>query len=246
MRQPGTIIIIGASSGLGRCTAELFCQKGWKVGAAARREDKLLELKALYPENIHTEILDVNDDSTPGNLMRFIKRLGGADIIFLSAGIGWANPSLELEKDIATVQTNVMGFIRIINTAYNYFKNENPNGQIAAISSVAGTKGIGVSASYSASKSFNSTYLEALAQLARIDETKITVTDIRPGFVRTDLLAPDRKYPMLMTPESAAGSITDAILKRKNACVINRKWAFVVFLWRLVPRRLWTKLKIKF
>lgn len=244
MRAPGKIIIIGASSGLGAESARIFARLGWKTGIIARREAPLKELMVQFPENIIYMTADITSATFPSELTSFINTLGGADIIFLTAGTGWSNPALDLEKDILTVKTDVEGFVRVADTAYNWFRKHNPSGQFAAISSVAGTKGIGISASYSASKSFNSTYMEALSQLATIDNLSLTITDIKPGFVRTDLLDPSRNYPLLMHPEKAARQIVRAILRRKNVVIVNRKWKIVVWLWKLIPGVIWRKLKI--
>lgn len=246
MRKPGNVIIIGASSGLGRESAVIFGRSGWKVGAIARRQDLLQSLREEVPGVVATASADVTDDGFVKVLNDMISGFGKVDIIFLTAGIGWNNPGLDIGKDLLTVRTNVEGFVRTVDTAYAYFRDHNPEGQIAAVSSVAGIKGIGISACYSASKSFDSTYLEALSQLARVDKTGITVTDIKPGFVRTALLDPDRAYPLLMTPEEAARQIVRAVIKRKSVAVVNRKWSLVVWLWRALPHFIWRKLKIRF
>jgi len=244
MRAAGKILIVGASSGIGRECARIFCLKGWRVGAIARREEKLREIRQEFPDRVKIATADITSPECTSVILRLIGDLGGVDIIFLTAGVGWSNPSLDMAKDLMTVDVNVKGFVRIVDTAYNYFKNNNPEGQIAAVSSVAGVRGIGISASYSASKSFDSTYLEALAQLARIERLPLTVTDIKPGFVRTDLLDNSRNYPLLMNVREAAALIADAIICRKKVAVINRKWAILVFLWRLLPHSLWRHLRI--
>lgn len=81
--------------------------------------------------------------------------------------------------------------------------------------SIAGTKGLGIAPAYSATKRFQNTYIQCLAQLSAMTRANITFTDIRPGFVDTDLLR-SGNYPMLMRPEKTARMIVDA-LRRKNA-----------------------------
>lgn len=245
MTSPGTVIIIGASSGIGYESARIFASLGWKTGVMARREEPLRELASDFPGKIEFRTTDITSENSVRDILSFIEELGKTDIVFLTAGTGWANPSLNLEKDLMTVKTDVEGFVRVVDTAYGYFRQHNPHGQIAAISSVAGTKGIGISASYSASKSFNSKYLEALSQLSAIDGLHIAVTDIRPGFIRTALLDPSRSYPLLMKPEKAARQIVKAILKRKKIAVIDTRWKIVVAFWRMIPGWLWRKMKIK-
>lgn len=238
------IVIIGASSGIGLESALIFAHKGWKVGVAARHAGNLRALKNQYPRNIEYSTIDITADDAPVKLLELVDSLGGMDVLFHTAGIGWSNPQLDLDKDLATVKTNAEGFVRIIDTAYRYFADKKIRGQIAAITSVAGTKGIGVSAAYSATKRFQNTYLESLEQLAAIDGVDIRFTDIRPGFVRTALLAPERKYPMLMQVDYAAKRIVRAIIDRKHIAYIDGRWGVLVFLWRLIPHFLWRRLKI--
>ncbi len=238
------IIIVGASSGIGLESARIFARMGWRVGVAARRVENLRALKNQYTDNVEYAEIDITDSSAPDELLKLIERIGGMDILFHVAGTGWCNRSLELEKELVTVETNVDGFVRIIDTAYNYFRDRNRSGQIAAITSVAGTKGLGVSAAYSATKRFQNTYLEALRQLAHIDGIDIQFTDIRPGFVRTPLLDSKRKYPMLMNVDKVSKMVVNAIIKRRKIVYIDFRWRILVCLWRMIPGCLWQRLKI--
>ena len=115
----------------------------------------------------------------------------------------------------------------------------------SVISSIAGTKGLGVAPSYSATKRYQNIYIDALAQLSRMEKQPITFTDIRPGFVRTDLLKDGRNYPMLMSPQYAALRIANAIDRKKRRAIIDWRYAILVFLWRLIPEWLWERLPIR-
>ena len=125
----------------------------------------------------------------------------------------------------------------------DYFRRQG-GGHLAAISSIAGTKGLGAAAAYSASKRYQNTYLDALAQLSRMQRLDIRITDIRPGFVDTPLLR-EGKYPMLMRPEKVAARIVRALEQRKRRIVIDRRYAVLVFFWRLIPEWLWERLPIR-
>ena len=89
------------------------------------------------------------------------------DLFLLSSGVGFQNRSLEPEIELNTARTNVEGFIRMVTTAFHHFKKTG-GGHIAVISSIAGTKGLGVAPAYSATKRFQNTYIDALAQLSRM------------------------------------------------------------------------------
>ncbi|MDE6353035.1 MAG: SDR family NAD(P)-dependent oxidoreductase, partial [Muribaculaceae bacterium] len=144
-----------------------------------------------------------------------------------------------------TVATNVRGFVTSMVTAYRYFADNKLKGRIVAVTSVAGTKGIGISASYSATKRFESTYIESLAQLARIDKADVSFTDIRPGFIRTDLLDPSRNYPMLMKLDYAVKRIVKAVVSGGPVVYIDGRWGALVFLWKLIPPFFWRRLHVK-
>ncbi|MBP7292798.1 MAG: SDR family NAD(P)-dependent oxidoreductase, partial [Bacteroides sp.] len=164
-------------------------------------------------------------------------------LFLLSSGIGSQNVKLEPEIELNTARTNVEGFIRMVTTAYRFFK-EQGSGHLAVISSVAGTKGLGSAPAYSATKRFQNTYIDALAQLARMERLSIQFTDIRPGFVATALLK-NRKYPLLMRADSTAQHIVKALTNKKRVAIIDTRYAILVFFWQLIPRWLWERLPIR-
>ena len=117
-------------------------------------------------------------------------------------------------------------------------------GHIAAITSIAGTKGLGPSPAYSATKALQATYLQALEQQARQRNLNIRFTDIRPGFVDTDLLRGNFRYPMLMRPEAVARDILRSIYRRRHVRIIDWRYRVLTFFWRLIPNWLWRRLKL--
>ena len=121
------IAIIGASSGLGRRIAADFARMGWKVAAAARREEPLRSLRDEYPENIVYKTIDITLDSATERFYDLIEMNGGVDIVLIASGIGFQNPDLELNKEINVLETNVVGWTRIVNAAYKYFRDTRNN-----------------------------------------------------------------------------------------------------------------------
>lgn len=236
------IVITGASSGLGMETAKIFIKKGWTVTVCARRKDRLDELKALS-KDVRTAYLDVISEDCPAVLRSLLEEGGKTDVYFHASGIGCHNIELDVEKEIRVLKTNCLGFAACIDTAFNYFR-ENGGGHIAAITSIAGTKGLGAAPSYSASKAMDNVYLQALAQLSSMTGANIAFTDIKPGFVKTAILDQKRKYPMLMSVEYAANKIYKAVVKKKRTAVIDWKYAVLVVLWKLIPDFVWEKLRI--
>ena len=234
---------MGATSGIGLEVARLFHQQGCMVAIAGRREDNLLRISAELDNCPYTQI-DITDTQAPARLQQLIERLGGMDIYLHVSGTGKQNRQLHTDVELDTVETNVLGFTRMLNHAWHYFLAKG-SGHIAAVSSIAGTKGLGVAPSYSASKRYCNTYLEALAQLACMQGVDIRFTDIRPGFVNTDMLSDTFHYPMMMQPTPVAHQIVNGILNRKRVVTIDWRFRILVFFWRLIPSRLWVRLKVE-
>ena len=236
-------IIIGASSGIGREVALLLLKEGWHIGVAARREEPLQKLKDAAPEHVEVMTIDVTQEDAGERLLMLVEQLGGMDLYFHASGIGKQNRLLTEGIELRTMDTNAVGFTRMIGTAYRYFANRG-EGHIAAITSIAGTKGMGPAPAYSATKAMQSTYLQALEQQARQRGLNIKFTDIRPGFVKTALLDDDFPYPMLMKPEAVARDIVESIRRGRHVRVIDYRYRVMTFLWRLIPRWIWRIIRI--
>ena len=250
-KQMKRVVVVGASSGIGREVALLLLKDGWSVGIAARREDRLLELKKECEQGsgkdiarrIEVQALDVTCAEAPQQLRQLIDRLGGMDLYFHASGIGKQNRDLAEEPELQTMQTNAVGFTRMIGEAYRYFESQG-RGHIAAITSIAGTKGLGPAPAYSATKALQNVYLQALEQQAHQRGLHITFTDIRPGFVDTALLSGDFHYPMMLRPERVAKEIVASIKKKRHVRVIDWKYRILTALWRRVPRWIWRRIRI--
>ncbi len=236
-------IVIGASSGLGREIARLLYKRGYRTGIAARRVERLEALRDELGEGVEIASIDVTKGESVEAFERLAGRLGGVDLLVYCAGVGWQNPSLDEDKEMATVATNALGFTRMIGSAFRYMSRQG-RGHIAVITSIAGTKGLGPAPAYSATKAMQNVYLQALEQLANTRGLNIRFTDIRPGFVATDLLGEDKSYPMLMEVGQVAKKIVKAIEKKKHVRVVDYRWRLVTACWRRVPRWLWRRLRL--
>lgn len=237
-------IIIGATSGIGQEVAKCLLKDGWHIGIAGRRLSALETFQQTAPEQIVIQALDVTQADAGEKLNMLIDKLGGMDLFLLSSGIGFQNPKLDIEVELNTARTNVEGFTRMVDTAFEYFK-KNGGGHLAVISSIAGTKGLGVAPAYSATKRFQNTYIDALDQLAHLQRLNIRFTDIRPGFVATDLLNDGKHYPMLMKADKVGQLIAKALKRKKRVAIIDWRYHILVFFWSMIPRWLWRLLPIK-
>ncbi|MDL2227670.1 SDR family NAD(P)-dependent oxidoreductase [Bacteroidales bacterium OttesenSCG-928-K03] len=240
------VIIVGATSGIGLAITKLCLERGYIVGAAGRNLKSLNILQEEYPEKLFTEIIDVTQTDAVDKLNLLLNKTNGMDLYIHSAGVSQrrADPNYNVSPELFVVNTNCVGFTRMVDRAFEYFEKRGC-GQIAAITSMGGTKGTGLSAIYSATKKFQSTYLEALNQLIKIKKIKIKISDIQPGIVDTPILG-GKKYPMMLSPERAAKLIMRAIDKKRKRKVIDFKYAVGAFFWRLIPFGIWVNLPIKY
>lgn len=231
-------IVIGASSGIGFEVARLLLQQGWTLGVAARRVELLQTIG-----NVEVAQIDVTAENATTQLRDLIQKIGGMDLFFYASGIGKQNRELKEDIELATINTNAVGFTRMIGEAYRYFAAQG-QGHIAAITSIAGTKGLGPAPSYSATKAMQNVYLQALEQQVNARGLKIHFTDIRPGFVDTALLAGDFHYPMMLQPQKVAQEIVSAINHHQHIRVIDWRYRLLTALWRRIPRCLWRRLRL--
>ncbi len=241
------IIIMGATSGLGRACAEDFISRGYIVGVCGRRTEELEQIRKSAPDRVYTATIDITDIAADELLLDLIDRMGGLDIYFHVSGIGKNNVALNPELELNIVQVNCDGFCRMVGCAYRYFRQNAVKGaQIAVVSSIAGTKGLGAAPAYSATKRMQNCYIQSLAQQCAIAKIDIAFTDIRPGFVATPLLdTKTHRYPMLMTTPYAARRIVRAIVARRRVAVIDWRYAILTAVWRCIPGWLWERLPIK-
>ena len=241
-----TAIIIGATSGIGLEVAKVLAKKGWLVGIAGRRQELLEQILQEHQNIVATEQIDVTQSDAPDHLQTLIENLGGMDLYFHSSGIGYQNVELDMERELATVETNAVGMTRMVGAAFHYFEaHPEQKSQIAVISSIAGTKGLGAAPAYSSTKRFVNHYLECLTQLCHIHHINhISIHDIRPGFVRTPLIS-GSNYPLQLDAAKVAQQIVKGVERGRSIITIDWRYRLLVFFWRLIPRWLWVRMRIK-
>jgi short-subunit dehydrogenase len=234
------ILIVGASSGIGKELAIAYAKSGNIVGITGRRAGLLKQISDAFPEYIRYAEHDIAGNNNTKIMTDLIKDMGGLDILIISAGTGFENNMLEWELEKKTIDVNVLGFAEIVNIGYAFFKKQK-SGHIAGISSVAALRGIGGCPAYSASKAFISNYLEAVRNNAKKNKLNIWVTDIRPGFVDTQMAKGGNLF-WLAPVEKAARQIMKAIENRVPVAYVTKRWRLVALALRFMPRVLYEKL----
>lgn len=228
-------IVIGASSGIGKETALLLAQNGYRVGITGRRTELLNEVVS-GADNILALPFDITASDAVEQLKELIRLLGGLDLLLLSSGTGHLNQELVYEREAETNVINVEAFTRIIDFAYIYFAQQSA-GHIAAITSVMGLRGAAGAPAYAASKAYQINYLEGLQQKTTKEKREIAITDIRPGSVNTDMMKGEGHF-WVASPKQAAHIILRAIQKKKKVQYVTPRWWFIGFILKSLPRPL--------
>lgn len=227
-------IVFGATSGIGRALSQLLVEDGYKVLITGRRLERLESLQATAPKSYVIRQHDITDVDDTGRLFEELpSTMGQVDLIIHNSGIGENNFDLEWDKDLPTLNTNVIGAARVYQLAYNYFKIQG-HGHLVGITSIASLVGNRHVPAYHASKSFQSNYLESLWMKAkRTKKAKIQVTDILPGYVDTDIITGDTFW--MATLDKASRQIYAGIKKKKRRVYITRRWGLVALMIRILP-----------
>lgn len=234
-------IVIGASSGIGRELVKELLRNHYVVGAMARRFQLLNDLCKNRQDLVYVKEVDVtNTTSAMKKLEELIIDMGGVDLIVLCAGVGENNPTLGWLVEEMTIKTNVTGFAAMANVSMKHFM-EQGQGHLVAISSVAALRGGRASPAYNASKAFESSYLEGLRQKAMKSRLAITISDIRPGYVKTVMAKGDGVF-WATNPDEAARQIYQAIKRKKPIAYITHRWMLIAYLLKVIPRFIYERL----
>jgi len=233
MHADKKIIIVGATSGIGRKLAELYAEKGNKVGITGRRNNLLIEIQQKFPENISIETFDVTGTQNISSINSLVNKLGGLDILIYSSGTGEVSKELDWQIDKSTVDTNVNGFVEICNWGFNYFLKQG-HGTLVTISSIASLRGNSWAPAYSASKAFQSNYFDGLTLKAHRMKKNISVVCIEPGFVDTKMAKGGNIF-MALPVEKASRRIITAIEKKKRKSHLSWRWWLIAKFMRWMP-----------
>jgi len=234
-------IIIGATSGIGKGIAEILTENNYKVGITGRRTELLEDLKSQKPNLFITRTFDVTDTKVINkNLEALTTELGGLDLLIISSGTGDLNEKLNFGIEKRTIETNVTGFTCIADWAFNYFERLE-SGHLIAITSVGGLRGSRIAPAYNATKAYQINYLEGLRQKAMKFKTQIFVTDVRPGFVDTDMAKGEGQF-WVASVNKAARQIFKAIKQKKNIVYITKRWRLIATILKRIPRQIYDRM----
>lgn len=234
MHDPRSILITGASSGIGEELAMLYARPGAALAITGRDSERLKyvaqELKARGASVI-AEVIDVTDARAMADFITRVDDSAPLELVIANAGISERIPSLEMLGPVTrrTFDINVNG---VFNTLFPIIPRLAARrlGQIAIVSSLAGFRGLPGHAAYCATKATVKAYGEALrGQLA---DEGIEVSVICPGYVKSRMTAKNRfPMPFLLEVKDAAMIIRNGLAKNRGR--IAFPWQFYGVVWFL-------------
>ena len=240
-----TVLITGASSGLGAEMARQLAARGHDLALAARRTDRLEELRAeiavQHPAvRVEVRALDVNDHDQVFEVFRaFRADFGSIDRVVVNAGLGKGAPlgTGRFEANKETALTNFVGALAQTEAALEIFRDQQA-GHLVMISSMSAMRGMPKAATtYAATKAG----VAHLAEGVRVDvlDTPIKVSVIYPGYIRSEMNEKVRNAPFLVSTEVGVAAMVDAIEKQKpSAWVPAWPWVPLGFALEHLPLRL--------
>ena len=243
----GSVLILGATSGIARALGRKLAEEGHDLALAARRgevlENEAHDLNIRFGVKVRCYDFDALD--TEGH-QAFLDRvvaecghLAGAVIAF-----GYMGREEESWRDSGAtrlvIDTNLTGALSAILPIATHLEQRN-GGFLCAISSVAGDRGRKKNMTYGAAKAGLSVYMQGLLQ--RFTGTGVKVILVKPGFVDTRMTWPLGKLPMIVPAEKAAGDILKAIRRGKTEIYTPWMWRWIMLIIRNVPTFLFKRMK---
>lgn len=231
------ILIIGATSGIGKELLSQYVKQEHKVIACGRRENILNEFQKLNAavKGVQLDICDI--DSTSQTISGLFAQTR-IDIAIVTAGIGDLNPTLDNTIELNTLQTNVTAWTNCVDLLYKAFQKQ---GFGHLITSVGGLRGEPMAPAYSASKAYQMNYVEALQKKAYKSESSIIITEVRPGLVDTAMAKGDGLF-WVMPTSIVVKQILRAINKKQATCIVTKRWRIVHFIMRYLPWGLYKRI----
>ena len=235
------IIIIGATSGIGRALFEKYATNGNRIGIVGRRTHLLDELYQEHPDTTITATADITKQDEIARAIDILySELKHIDLAIVCSGTGDINASLDYAVERPTIDTNVMGWTFVVDTLYNIFEQQD-HGHLVAITSAGGLRGEPMAPAYSASKAYQINYMEALRKKAFKSRAHIIVTDIRPGLVDTAMAKGEGLF-WVMPVEKVANQIIVAIRKEKFKAYITKRWHVLAIINKNLPFMLYKRM----
>ncbi len=228
------IVIIGATSGIGKALFEKYANENNRIGIIGRRVHLLDELYQKYPSKTIPAKADITkSEEIEQAICTLHETLGHIDLAIVCVGTGEINATLDYAVERPTIDTNVVGWTFVIDMLYHIFERQN-SGHLVAITSAGGLRGEPMAPAYSATKAYQINYMEALRKKAFKNGSQIAVTDIRPGLVNTAMAKGEGLF-WVMSVDKVASQIIVAIRKKKTKAYVTKRWHILAIINKYLP-----------
>ena len=244
MPEFNRVLIIGASSGIGKALAENLLKSGSSVAMISRRREAMDELAKSYPHKGLVYPHDVTSyDKTAALFQQIALDLGGLDMVIYNSGImrPMEENEFNFEKDREIIEVNVTAAFAWLNEAAKRFQ-QTKSGTIVGISSVAGDRGRRGNPAYCTSKAALTTFLESLRN--RLSQHGVSVVTIKPGFIDTEMTHGKPGLFWLISADEAAKRILNAARKSKSTTYIPWRWRIVSLILQHIPSIIFKRLPV--
>jgi len=241
-------LVVGASTGLGAALVAELVSRGVRVAAVSRNRKHLEELRLRTdPQGLGSVLCHVHDvqhtEEAAPLFERIVEELGGLDLIIYNAGI---MPRISPEtynaaQDILVLRVNLLGCVAWLDQAAPFFQQQG-QGSIVGISSIAGDRGRRGYPAYNTSKAGMNTFLEALRN--RVYRHGVRVTTIKPGYIDTPMTKGLPGLFWLCPATRAARMIVDAARRGAHTRYVPRRWMLVGLIVRCIPSFIFRHLDI--
>lgn len=249
--QGKTVLVTGASSGLGEVMARLFAKLGYNLAICARRGERLEQLKVdllqSYP-NIRVEykILDVSDYESIFKVFdEFAADFGHLDRIVVNAGVGDSRRigKGRFEINRRTAEINFISALAQCEAAMKIFREQNA-GHLVVISSMSAMRGLpGHMTTYGAAKAGIAYLAEGIRADMLLTKLPIKVTTIFPGYIRTEINKDAKPLPFEVDADTGTKAIVAAIESgAEEACVPSLPWSIVGQAMKHLPLQIVSKI----
>ena len=235
------IVIIGATSGIGKALFEKYANENNRIGIIGRRAHLLDKLYQKYPSKTiptKADIINLNEIEQAINALH--KEMEYIDLAIVCSGTGDINATLDYSIERPAIDTNIVGWTFVIDMLYHILEHQG-HGHLVAITSAGGLRGEAMAPAYSATKAYQINYMEALRKKAFKNGGHIIVTDIRLGLVDTSMAKGEGLF-WVMPVEKVTSQIISAIRKKQSQAYVTKRWHVLAIINKYLPYCLYKRM----
>ena len=243
MKDPGTVLIVGATSGIGRAVARRLARDGCALQLAARNAgDLAAEVQDMRPRTaaaVTAHRCDVLDADGGVSVIDTLDAL--PDVAVCVVGLTGDQKAAQRDGSVAEriMRTNYVGPALLMAALAERFE-QRASGVLVGVSSVAGERGRASNYVYGSAKAGFSAFLSGLRN--RLAGSGVHVVTVKPGYVRTRMTdGMDLPSRLTAEPDEVARAVVRAIRRRRDVVYVRRIWRAIMLVVRALPERVFKR-----